>query len=81
MGGGECTDAENILYSGGAGGAYKWGVDIDNVPTHQEDCGRVPPSGGTETERSDSMVEPVQDVDMPFHGGSDVIYGSVGGGY
>ena len=56
MGGGGCTDVGNFLYCGGACGASIRVGDVVHDPTHREESGRVPPSGGTETDEADSTA-------------------------
>ena len=79
-GGGGCADIGNVLFSGGAGGASIRAGYVSHGPTHREDAGGGPPSGGTETGGVDAASEPGRDVDIPFPGGGDVRGGRAGCG-
>ena len=71
MVGGVRADIGDVKYFGSSGSTYILVVDVGFVPMYWKDVGRVPPSGGTDTDEQDDAEEPVRYMDVPFPGGGD----------
>ena len=64
-GGGVLLDVGNGLCHIGSGGTYLHVGDVGYIPTHWEDAGRLPPSGGPYTDGTASKEEALWDMVLP----------------